>query len=252
MKLSLSDRYLLANVVYQGARRWARYRKSLAIGDAATHGIYPDLTFLLDLSCEAAARSRIARKIVWKAKVTSSTKKSELVFGRGAPQSRSNRRGRCGARRKRDSKRYPRSCRTSIFENELILCGEPSLDMTLLSSNSSEPSRADDSPARSSLWSRWDWQAHSPCSLPKVYSAKTAADSFDACDQCDSCKQFRAGTHPDIHLVSLPKDKSEIPLDLLIGDKEHRMRAGLCYEISLKPLHGWAKNCHHQRCRLLQ
>jgi DNA polymerase-3 subunit delta' len=67
------------------------------------------------------------------------------------------------------------------------------------------------------------------------------SDALEPCDQCDACKQFRAGTHPDLHVVSLPKGKSEIPLDLLIGDKEHRMRAGLCYEISLKPFMGGRK-----------
>ena len=42
-------------------------------------------------------------------------------------------------------------------------------------------------------------------------------------------------------MVSKPGDKSFIPLDLLIGDKEHRRREGLCHPIALKPFMGGRK-----------
>jgi DNA polymerase-3 subunit delta' len=38
--------------------------------------------------------------------------------------------------------------------------------------------------------------------------------------------------------VAKPQDKAFIPLDLMIGDKDHRMREGLCHDISLKPFMG--------------
>jgi DNA polymerase-3 subunit delta' len=47
--------------------------------------------------------------------------------------------------------------------------------------------------------------------------------------------------HPDVEVIAKPADKSFIPLELLIGDAEHRMRAGLCYNIALKPFSGRRK-----------
>ncbi len=64
---------------------------------------------------------------------------------------------------------------------------------------------------------------------------------LDPCGECPSCVQVTAGTHPDLQLVAKPKDKSFIPLELLIGDKEHRGREGLCHDISLKPYMGGRK-----------
>jgi DNA polymerase III subunit delta' len=61
------------------------------------------------------------------------------------------------------------------------------------------------------------------------------------CGVCDSCVQVFAGTHPDLLTVAKPLEKSFLPLELLIGDKEHRMREGLCHDISLKPYQGGRK-----------
>ncbi|HUE69769.1 MAG TPA: DNA polymerase III subunit [Pirellulaceae bacterium] len=62
--------------------------------------------------------------------------------------------------------------------------------------------------------------------------------ALDPCGKCPACQQVEAGTHPDVHVVQPPADASNLPLELFIGDKEHRMRAGLCYELSLKPFSG--------------
>jgi DNA polymerase-3 subunit delta' len=61
------------------------------------------------------------------------------------------------------------------------------------------------------------------------------------CGQCPSCHQVLAGSHPDVEVVSKPADKNFIPVELLIGDKEHRMRQGLLYNISNKPYSGRRK-----------
>jgi DNA polymerase III subunit delta' len=66
-------------------------------------------------------------------------------------------------------------------------------------------------------------------------------EALDPCGQCPACAQVLAGTHPDIVVVQKPADKNFIPLELLIGDKEHRMREGLCHDISLKPFSGRRK-----------
>ncbi|MBN1588091.1 MAG: DNA polymerase III subunit delta' [Pirellulales bacterium] len=67
------------------------------------------------------------------------------------------------------------------------------------------------------------------------------ATAMDPCGQCGGCAQVDAGTHPDLIQVSKPKDKSALPVELLIGRREHRMREGLCYDISLKPFMGGRK-----------
>lgn len=66
-------------------------------------------------------------------------------------------------------------------------------------------------------------------------------EQLEPCGLCDACVQVTAGTHPDVDLIGKPTDKSAIPVALLIGDKEHRMSTGLCYNISMKPFRGGRK-----------
>ena len=63
-------------------------------------------------------------------------------------------------------------------------------------------------------------------------------DSLEPCGVCESCRLIAAGNHPDLELLGLPADKSSLPVELFIGDKEHRNRAGLCHRMSLKPYLG--------------
>lgn len=64
---------------------------------------------------------------------------------------------------------------------------------------------------------------------------------LDPCGQCPSCQQVVAGTHPDVITVKKPDDKNFVPVELLIGSREKRMREGLCYEVSRKPFRGGRK-----------
>ena len=66
-------------------------------------------------------------------------------------------------------------------------------------------------------------------------------EALDPCGTCPSCAQVAAGTHPDLDVVGKPDDKSFIPLELLIGEREHRRREGLCHNIGLKPFLGGRK-----------
>jgi len=66
-------------------------------------------------------------------------------------------------------------------------------------------------------------------------------EALDPCETCPSCVQVAAGTHPDLDVVAKPEDKSFIPLELFIGEREHRRREGLCHNISLKPYMGGHK-----------
>ena len=64
------------------------------------------------------------------------------------------------------------------------------------------------------------------------------AESLDPCGACQACQQVAAVTHPDLFLVSRPPDKTKLPLELFIGDDEHRNQQGLCHDISLRPMLG--------------
>jgi len=66
-------------------------------------------------------------------------------------------------------------------------------------------------------------------------------DQLDACGVCSACKMMQAGSHPDFFQVLLPEGKRVLPIKLITGTKEQRGRAGLCYELSLKPIAGHRK-----------
>jgi dTMP kinase len=55
-KTVVSDRFLLANVVYQGHAGGLDVEEVWRVGAVATDGIRPDLTFVLDMGAEEAAR----------------------------------------------------------------------------------------------------------------------------------------------------------------------------------------------------
>jgi dTMP kinase len=61
-KVVVSDRYLLANVVYQGHAGGLEVEKLWEIGRFITRGIQPEVTFLLDMNPESAT-GRIGREL---------------------------------------------------------------------------------------------------------------------------------------------------------------------------------------------
>jgi DNA polymerase-3 subunit delta' len=66
-------------------------------------------------------------------------------------------------------------------------------------------------------------------------------EALDPCGVCPSCSQVAALAHPDLDVIGKPADKSFIPLELLIGEREHRRREGLCHNIAMKPNLGGRK-----------
>lgn len=69
----------------------------------------------------------------------------------------------------------------------------------------------------------------------------TDAWSLEACGGCDDCAQVEAGTHPDLLTIAKPAEKSVIPVELLIGERDKRMREGLCHDICMRPYGGRRK-----------
>ena len=75
--------------------------------------------------------------------------------------------------------------------------------------------------------------------LAKALLCETTPDNeLVACQTCSACQQVDAMSHPDLLYVNRPADKNRIPIELLIGSREERMRAGLCHDIALKPYRG--------------
>ena len=58
------------------------------------------------------------------------------------------------------------------------------------------------------------------------------------CGSCPECQQVLSDTHPDLQFVCKPVDRAFIPVEMFIGDREHRMRSGLCHFMSLTPAGG--------------
>ena len=74
-----------------------------------------------------------------------------------------------------------------------------------------------------------------------LFCNKNADALLAACDNCADCIQFDAGNHPDLILVSKPKDKNQLSIDLFVGDDDHRMQTGMVHDIGLKPFRGKRK-----------
>jgi DNA polymerase-3 subunit delta' len=77
--------------------------------------------------------------------------------------------------------------------------------------------------------------------LARALVCPQARGGLEPCGACASCVQAAAGSHPDIDVVAKPEDRATIPLEALIGDKDHRMREGLCWRILLAPAVGARK-----------
>lgn len=74
--------------------------------------------------------------------------------------------------------------------------------------------------------------------LAQSLLCETNTISLEPCETCSGCIQVINQTHPDLILVSKPADKNYIPVEMFLGDREHRRREGLCHDINLTPFKG--------------
>lgn len=68
--------------------------------------------------------------------------------------------------------------------------------------------------------------------------SRAAETELAPCEVCAQCLQVMSDSHPDLQVVQKPEDKAYIPVELFIGDREHRMQVGLCHFMSLTPSGG--------------
>lgn len=90
-----------------------------------------------------------------------------------------------------------------------------------------------------------------PAGVGKQLFAKKLAQSLmcfdrpqgllEACGHCSQCRPFQAGTHPDFILVDRDSGKRELTVAKFIGERDQRGKAGLCYELSIRPAPGSRK-----------
>lgn len=76
------------------------------------------------------------------------------------------------------------------------------------------------------------------CQQNNSEQLEPCGERLDPCGQCDSCRLVEAGNHPDLDLVGLPAGKRWLPIDLFLGDRDHRNQVGLCHNISMRPQMG--------------
>jgi len=62
-----------------------------------------------------------------------------------------------------------------------------------------------------------------------------SARPLDPCDNCESCLFAESDNHPDLDLIGLPAGKLRLPVELFVGDRDHRHQQGLCHNIALRP-----------------
>lgn len=71
--------------------------------------------------------------------------------------------------------------------------------------------------------------------------SRNGDQSVEPCGSCPECQQVEAGTHPDMEVVEKQADKKFIPIEIFVGDRDHRGREGLCHWLALKPAQGTRK-----------
>src|SRR5687768_14848315 len=54
--------------------------------------------------------------------------------------------------------------------------------------------------------------------------SESPPERMSPCGRCPSCQQVAARTHPDLFEIAKPEDRSFIPIKLLIGEDESRMK----------------------------
>jgi len=61
---------------------------------------------------------------------------------------------------------------------------------------------------------------------------------LEPCRRCESCRLFLSGSHPDLDVVGLRPDKSELAISQFVGYDDVLKQEALCHRIAFKPFYG--------------
>jgi DNA polymerase-3 subunit delta' len=67
---------------------------------------------------------------------------------------------------------------------------------------------------------------------------ESADAELDACGRCESCRLFLSGNHPDLDVVGLQPDRSELRISQFVGYDDYLKQEALCHRIAFKPFYG--------------
>jgi len=238
----VSDRFTLANVVYQGHAGGMNPKDLWTVGRVATGGLEPDLTLVFDLELDAAfaRRNREADRMEerdreFHARVQ--TRTWTPCSGRSAARSAGCWRSSAGASPASRVSDDPGPPHHPCDHSHGTPGGCMSWDRI----------RGHDE-ARQTFQTAWArarlGQAYlfvGPDGVGKRLFARELAKALlcehppaplTACDRCPSCAQVEAGTHPDVFTIRTPEGKHELPID--------EMRA-FCGRMAMKPSRGSRK-----------
>jgi DNA polymerase-3 subunit delta' len=62
--------------------------------------------------------------------------------------------------------------------------------------------------------------------------------ALEPCERCESCRLFATDNHPDLDIIGLRPDKSELAISQFVGFDDELKQEGLCHRIALKPFFG--------------
>ena len=74
------------------------------------------------------------------------------------------------------------------------------------------------------------------CLAQCLFCERTSEADLDACGECAACRQIQAGTHADLLTIACPEGKRELPISLMIGERDKRGKTGLCHELAMRPM----------------
>ena len=248
-RVVISDRFLLANVVYQGHAGGLDPAQLWHVGLFGTGGLEPDLTFVLDLPLDV---SRVRRKA-----------SADRMESRGDDYFAKVRAGFLAEARRRpehfrviDATTSADDVQEQLRQDVLKLIPKPQDERRdSWGYTSVQPHGLVRNPRSRSANRRLSPHprvhsrlAHAylfvgPAGIGKRLFAKELAKALlceakkrpgtlEACDQCESCLLVDAGTHPDLFQVSRPEDKNEMPAEVMTN---------LCRDFCLKAARGHGK-----------
>jgi DNA polymerase-3 subunit delta' len=61
---------------------------------------------------------------------------------------------------------------------------------------------------------------------------------LEPCGRCESCRLFASGNHPDLDVVGLQPDRSELRISQFVGFDDYLKQPALCHRIAFKPFYG--------------